>query len=168
MCSHAKVNFTFSSLYCTTFRGFHPGISESLPETPCRIVLPLRRLRRGRTADRTRLTLFCSHISERCVGKDNVRRHACACCKAGSHITERIEQLFVHIFRKSRILFGCCRLFLLGHLTRNSPRPRMSALPVRASTSTFMRSGSAMRYPRSSSMSISRRTYTAVLSGIIL
>ena len=56
LCSHAKVNFTFSSLYCTTSRGFHSGISESLPETPCRIVLPLRRLRRGRTADRTRLT----------------------------------------------------------------------------------------------------------------
>ena len=41
---------------CTTSQGFHPGISESLPETPYRIVLPLRRLRRARTADRTRST----------------------------------------------------------------------------------------------------------------
>lgn len=52
--SFSILHFQFS--ICFTFRGFHPGISESLPETPCRIVLPLRRLRRGRTADRTRLT----------------------------------------------------------------------------------------------------------------
>ena len=49
-----KLHIPFALLHY--FPRFHPGISESLPETPCRIVLPLRRLRRGRTADRTRLT----------------------------------------------------------------------------------------------------------------
>ena len=48
------LHFQFS--ICFTFQDSHPGISESLPETPCRTDVPLHRLRRGRTADRTRST----------------------------------------------------------------------------------------------------------------